>query len=247
VTNRLFVFPSGDKATKSWLEAIQAFIEIVGNVKTIFSDRDSVATAPKFLEKMRDKYGLAWQFLKKGSKSYLAERYIGFVKTKLSQALLHRQTKNWIQFVEPIVTEYNAEKIAGTDFRRRQINNENFYTFLAQFLKTDDPELLFNGSRTGDFLSEKWNKKLFRFQLGQKVLLARRSNWKKFEGDPDHKSYTFLKASTKGGFGDKVFTVSGRQLRATKGFKKFVAVYSLSEMGPAFHFYENDMKSVNVE
>ena len=51
----------------------------------------------------------------KGSKAYLAERYIGFVKTKLSQALESREqeTKNWIQFVQPLVTEYNRQKIDG--------------------------------------------------------------------------------------------------------------------------------------
>lgn len=245
VTNRLFVYPCGNKATQSWLDAIQAFIEVADNVATIFSDRDSVATAPRFQEKISKKYGLAWHFMKKGSKSYLAERYIGFMKTKLSQAMLHKETKNWIQFVTPIVSEYNAEKIANTTFKRRQVNRKNFPVFLTQFMKTEEPELLFNGSQTGDFASKKWNDKIFRFELGQKVLLARRSNWKKFEGDPDNKSYTFLKASTKGGYGDKLFTVSGRQLRTTKKFNKMVPVYSLSEMGPAFHFYENDLKSVN--
>ena len=246
VTNRLFVYPCGNKATQSWYDAIQAFVELTGNVMTIYSDRDSVATAPRFQEKMKSKYGLGWHFMKKGSKSYLAERYIGFVKSKLSQAMLHKDTKNWIQFVDPLINEYNAEKIAGTSYRRRQVTKDNFSDFLSQMLKTKEPEMLFSGSRAGEFISKEWNKKIFKFNLGQKVLLARRANWKKFEGDPDHKSYTFLKASTKGGFGDRLFTISGRQLRATKGFKQMVAVYSLSEMGPAFHFYENDLKTINT-
>ena len=245
VTNRLFVHPCGDKTTQSWFKAIQAFVEMTGTVTKIFSDRDSVATAPKFQQEISRKYNISWHFLKKGSKSYLAERYIGFVKSKLSQAMLHKDTKNWIQFVKPLTDEYNAEKIAGTEFRRRQVGRENFSPFLQQLMKTKEPELLFTGSSAGEFLNKDWNRKIFRFQLGQKVLLARRANWKKFADNPEKKSYTFLKASTKGGYGDKQFTISGRQLRVTKGFKKMVAVYSLTEMGPAMHFYENDLKSIN--
>ena len=90
VTNRLFVHPCKTKETASWEEAIEKFIELTRNVTTIFSDRDTVVTSRNFRARVMDKYNVNWYFLKKGSKAYLAERYIGFVKTKLSQALESR-------------------------------------------------------------------------------------------------------------------------------------------------------------
>ena len=87
VTNRLFVHPCKTKETRSWEEAVEKFVELTRNVHTVYSDRDSVATSQKFRSALAERHKINWYFLKKGSKAYLAERYIGFVKTKLSQAL----------------------------------------------------------------------------------------------------------------------------------------------------------------
>jgi hypothetical protein len=247
LTNRLFVEPCKRKGTPSWLRAIQTFIELTRNVRTIYSDRDAVATSPKFKDKMSTDYNIRWYFLKKGSKSYLAERYIRFVKTKLSQALMQKKTKNWIQFVKPLLQEYNKQKVQGTTFKRQTIDKGNFSQFLSQVFRTKEPELLFSASRAGPFEHESWNKQIFKFRIGQKVLLARKANWKKVEGNTDRQTESggvFMKASTVGGFGDKQFTVSGRQLRAQKGLRDFVAVYSLLEMGPSLHFYDKELKSI---
>lgn len=254
VTNRLFVKPCRGKGTDSWLEAVRDFVELTRNVRTIFSDRDAVATSPKFRDEIMERYGVKWYFLKKGSKSYLAERYIGFVKQKLSQALNHaekrngdgRSVKNWIQFVERLVQQYNRQKIEGTSYSRQSIEASNFSHFLSQLLggSVDEPELEFNASKAGPFATEAWNRRIFRFGLGDKVLLARKANWKRREGDTDQGAGVFLKASTVGGFGDRVFTVSGRQLRKTKHFKSYVPVYSLAEMGPSLHFYQRELKAV---
>jgi hypothetical protein len=237
-TNRLFVIPTKGKGTAEWERAIQEFIELKRDVRTICSDRDSVATSPKFLASMYNTYKIVWKYLRKGHKAYLAERYIGFTKTKLSQALLHKGGKNWIQFVAPLVDEYNKEKIAGTSYRRQAVTRANFNHFLSQFLKTSDPELDFNQFKAGPFLSREWNRKIFKFNLGQKVLLARKANWK----DGGEKLKSFTKISSVGGFGRKVFTVTGRQLRGSKAGKSYVPVYSLGELGPAMHFYTNELK-----
>lgn len=237
-TNRLFVSPCKDKGTAEWYKAIEAFVQASLNVRTIYSDRDSVATSSSFREKLRERFGLSWYFLKKGHKAFLAERYIGFVKTKLSQALAHKGGKNWVQFVKPLVEEYNKEKIAGTSYRRQAIKRINFGHFLSQLLKTEQPELSFNGFKAGPFQNQDWNRKIFKYNLGDRVLLARRANWK----EADQKLTTFTKISSVGGFGPTVFTVSGRQLRASKNFKVFVPCYSLNELGPSLHFYTNELK-----
>ena len=242
VTNKLFVHPCKTKETASWENAIEKFVTLTRNVTTIFSDRDTVVTSKNFQNRLMAKHKVRWYFLKKGSKSYLAERYIGFIKTKLSQALLSRSspTKNWTQFVDPIVSEYNKQKIEGTAYSRQSIDVSNFNHFLQQKFKTQDPEASFSGFKIGPFVNAKWNAAIFKFGLGQKVLLSRPANWK--EGDKHH----FTKHSVVGGFGPNIYTISGRQLRqsAAKNRTVFVAVYGLSELGPNLHFYESELKAV---
>jgi hypothetical protein len=237
-TNKLFVVPTQDKGTEAWYSSINEFVEKTRNVRTMFSDRDSVATSPNFRLEIMKKYGIRWFFLKKGHKAYLAERYIGFIKTKLSQALLHKGGKKWINFVQPICDAYNSQKIEGTSYRRSGVLTEYFNHFLEQLLKTSEPELTFNSFKAGPFQTAAWNKKIFKFDLGQKVLIARRANWK----SADDKMKTFTKISSVGGFGQNVYTVGGRQLRGSKGGKSYVPLYSINELGPSLHFYTHELK-----
>ena len=241
-TQRLFVIPCQGKGTEQWFKAVEAFVAKTQNVRIIYSDRDSVATSQSFRDKIVQKYNIKWYFLKKGNKAYLAECYIGFVKKKLSQALQMKGGQNWTQFVPSLMKEYNTQKIEGTSYRRQAVGPENFLHFLSQRLKTDDPELTFNQFKAGPFISKIWNSKVFQFKVGQKVLLARRANWK----DAEEKSGVFTKASTVGGFGKKVYTISARQLRGTKkSVPTFVAVYALEQFGPSLHFYAEDLKAVD--
>lgn len=240
VTNKLFVIPSVSKGSEDWEKAVEKFVNVTRNVSIIYSDRDAVATSSEFRNKIFTKFGVRWYFLKKGSKSYLAERYIGFVKTKLSQALLFHKSQRWIDYVEPLCKEYNKEKIENTSYSRASINKINFDHFLTQLFKTKNPDLLFNSFKAGPFANPTWNKLAFKFNLGEKVLLARRANWQ----ETHEKLKTFDKISKIGGFGPTIFTISGRQLRNSKDRKHFVQCYSLSEMGPSLHFYQSELKSV---
>ena len=240
VTNKLFVIPTKTKNSSDWDKAVEQFINVTRNVSLIYSDRDAVATSEKFRSQILTKYNIRWYFLKKGNKSYLAERYIGFVKTKLSQALLFHKSKKWIDFVDPLCSEYNKEKIENTSYSRASVNKINFDHFLTQLLKTKNPDLMFNSFKAGPFENETWNKLAFKFNLGEKVLLARRANWL----ETHEKLKTFDKISKIGGFGPTTFTISGRQLRNSKDRKYFVPCYSLLEMGPSLHFYQNELKSI---
>jgi hypothetical protein len=237
-TNRLFVEPCKGKGTAEWLRAIQTFVELTRNVSVIFSDRDSVATSTAFRDGIAAKYKIEWNFLKKGNKSYLAERYIGLVKSRLSQTLNYRGGKKWIDLVPPFVVEYNKEKIDGTSYSRQSVTHANFLHFISQLLRVDDPELGFNGFKVGPFVTERWNKKIFKFNLGDRVVVARAANWK----DGDEKLGQFKKVSMLGGFGHKNYTISGRQLRSTKARDRYVEVYSLAEFGSSMHFYAKELK-----
>ena len=219
LTNRLFVMPTRAKATEDWQRAIESFLDLHGGVRVIRSDRDSVATSAAFREKMEKKFGIRWMFLVKGSKSYLAERYIRFMKTSLSQMLETRRSKNWIQFVDPIVKAYNEEKIPGTEYRRNRVTLDNFLDFAGQVLKTKEPELAFNRCRIGPFKQEAINKKIFKFKPGDRVLLAVDADWKV-------KRSGFYKRSVGGSFSKstekKRFTVTGRHLKVVKGHTGYV-------------------------
>lgn len=242
-TNKLFAIPTKGKGTQEWLSGISSFVEATRDVRTILSDRDSVATSSSFLESIEAKYQIDWKYLRKGNKAYLAERFIGFLKTKLSQALLHGGgDKNWIQYLPAICEEYNNTTIEGTTYKRKFVSRENFGRFLSQLLKDPQPELRFNGFKAGPFDSAHWNSKIFLFNLGDRVLLSRKANWKENE----EKLGSFTKISAVGGFGKTVFTISGRQLRASKGLKSYVPVYSLIELGPSLHFYTNELKRAPV-
>ena len=241
-TNRLFVLPTKGKGTKEWLNAIAKFVELTREVRVIYTDRDSVATSPKFRTEIVDKYGIEWHFLKKGNKSYLAERYIGFVKTKLSQALEQEEGgggKKWETYISDLCSEYNKQKVEGTSYRRQAISKSNFDHFMGQLLDVKDPALLYNGFAAGPFERKSWNRAIFKFDLGDKVLVARAANWK----FPTEKLGSFGKATVRGSFGTAPYTVTGRQLRSDKSRKNLVAVYSLEEFGPNLHFYTKELRA----
>ena len=245
-TNRIFVLPTKGKGTKEWLNAVAKFVELTRDVRIIYTDRDSVATSPAFRSQIVDKYGIEWYFLKKGNKSYLAERYIGFVKTKLSQALEqasaaspdHPVVKKWETYVPDLCSEYNKQKVEGTSYKRQAVSRTNFDHFMGQLLGVSDPNLLYNGFAAGPFGHDSWNRKIFKFELGDKVLVARAANWK----FPSEKLGSFGKVSVRGAFSEKPYTISGRQLRADKSRKSLIAVYSLAEFGSSLHFYSRELR-----
>lgn len=238
LSNRLFVHPTRGKDTRQWLDSIARFIEQTRDVKIIFSDRDSVATSPSFKEHVERKYGLRWKFLKKGNKSFLAERYVRYVKVKLSQALASRtESKRWVDYVGELCRVYNQQKIPGTSYKRGAISDLNFDDFASQLFRTKSIDLdRYNAFAAGPFATRDWNKKAFKFQIGDKVLLLRTANWKS-------KGRGFPKPSIEGSYGSEEYTVSGRQLRASRDFKTLLPVYSLEEFGgnEHFHFYENEL------
>ena len=246
---RLFVLPTRGKDTKQWLNSIARFVELSRQVSTIYSDRDSVAASRSFRTRLMSTYRIRWYFLRSRHKSYLAERLIGLVKTKLSQALAHdsakrrggKRTKRWIDFVQPFVDEYNAQRVSGTGYRRRAISRENYGDFLKQ-LFGDDPnyDLRFNSFSVGEFQHHpRWNSRVFKFNLGDRVRVSRKVDW----ADADNRNAAFKKSTMHGGYGTKLYTVVGRQLRANKKHDRYVAVYALDGMpgDPAFTFYVQDL------
>jgi len=246
VTCRLFVLPTRGKDTKQWLQSIERFVELTRQVTVIYSDRDSVATSSSFRTDLFRRFGIRWHFLRSRHKSFLAERYIGYVKTKLSRALERASerkgspVKRWVDYVEPLLDIYNSQKVGNTSYRRKAVSRENFNDFLKQLFGGDrNYDLRFNSYSVGEFQHHPdWNRRIFKYSLGDRVRVHRRADW----SDPENR-LGFAKASTRGSYGKKTYPVVGRQLRSDKTYTKFVPVYSLGETPPGagFTFYESDL------
>lgn len=251
LSNRLFALPTRGKNTNEWLTSIAKFLENTRDVNLVYSDRDSVALSERFRRRLEKRYGIRWQFLAKDNKSYLAETYIGYVKRKLGQGLRSleggKNSKRWIHLLQAICDTYNHERVAGTNFRRGAINRDNFNTFLGQLFKEQDVTLSrFNSFKAGPFDNERWNKDIFKFAPGDKVLVVKSAIWKKeARGEGVQKDSIFTKRSSEGAFARTPFTIAGRQLRAVKNYKCMVPVYSLKEIGERhLNYYEPQMRRV---
>ena len=89
-----------------------------------------------------------------------------------------------------------------------------------------------------------FTKKIFKFELGDSVRIARSADWKTAG------KQSFAKPSVEGSYTKQLYTVASRQLRAaaarTPGSKnKMVPVYRLKEMEPhGCIFYEQEMQLV---
>lgn len=235
-TNKLFVHPCAGTNTAVWLQAIKKLISKFPHINSFYSDPDPVATSPKFKKLIHTKYNIRWLYLRKTVKSFLAERYIGLIKQRLSLTMALNSVRNnrimirWIDLIDPIVNAYNNEIIPNTTFRRREITEKNFDKFLQQLTGEKQPDMNYYLSRAGPFKNEEWNKKIFKFNLGQKVFINPKANYHLIKG----KRFVW-KESIKGNFDTKKFTISGRQLRATKQKKNtLVPVYSLLEFDRLF-------------
>ena len=250
LTNRLFALPTRGKNTNHWLNSIAQFLENTRDVNLVYSDRDSVALSERFRQRLEKRYGIRWQFLAKDNKSYLAESFIGFVKRKLGQGLRTReggkQARRWVDLLQSVCDVYNRERVPGTRFRRGAITRVNFNVFLGQLFGEDDVTLTrFNSFKAGPFDNERWNKEIFKFAPGDKVLVLKSAIWKKEARGDDAKETAFTKRSSEGAFSRKTFTIANRQLRAVRNYKSMVPVYSLKEIGPRhLTYYEPQLRRV---
>ena len=250
LSNRLFVLPTRGKDTNEWIHSIVKFLENTRDVNLVYSDRDSVAKSEKFRRRLQKRYGIRWQFLAKDNKAYLAETYIGFVKRKLGQGLRAKEkegSKRWIDLLQPICDAYNHQKVPGTKYRRGAISKTNFNDFVGELFGEADVTLSrYNSFKAGPFDNEKWNKDIFKFKPGDKVLVLQSAIWKKEARDSKSSKQTvFTKKSSEGAFTRTPFTIAGRQLRAVRNYKFMVPVYSLKEIGERhLNYYEPQLRKV---
>lgn len=210
-TNYLFVYPCKNKDVISYEAAINSLVETAASsVKKIYSDQEGALWSEAFQKELLAKHGIGLAFLKTRSKAYLAEGAIKWLKKKLSSIRRTLKVKNWVRVLKGLVKKYNESLVPGTNFKRQQVNEENFVQFLEEKTKRKSSRDLMNAaSFSCRSLPDKWSKKLFKFKLGSRILVTVMLFKSKNK---------FHKKSMLGWSKKDVHFVAGRYLKMTKEF-----------------------------
>jgi hypothetical protein len=230
-SQKIACIPSTKNNQKIWERGVVLMKEkYFPFVTTVITDRDTSVAGKAFQNAIREAYGITWIHLRSRNKAYKSERMIRFMKERLSTALSLNKDKSWIRHIDEIVDDYNARPITGTDIARSKASKQNYMKILVQKFKFKNPTVRFNTSVSGNF-SKKLGDLLFKFKLGQRVLLALSADYTSSKG-------TFSKRSVTGAFGSKIYKIYDRFLKSNA--KLFVCpVYKLS--GLEGHFYESEL------
>lgn len=216
-TQQVASFPMRGKRTKDWRRAIDQVLDesVFGVVRTLVSDQEPAIVSRHFRNKLLAERGVRMVFLSQRHKAYAAEGYIRWLKNALVKAEAMRKRtptldhRKWTEVLPNIVTSFNQRKARNTSYKRKDIDEKNFDDFLGELFGTTDASLLMNSGTLdiGRAFSPKWTNRLFRFEQGERVLVARRAE--KLGG-------AFQKPSVHGGFSPKVRIVAQRLMKRTR-------------------------------
>lgn len=251
-----------NKTTK---ELFQAIANIIAKgpfkqVHTLVWDQESAITSSKFRDLLQNEYGVKVFFLKSRSKAYLAELAVAYIKKRIAMKVEASGNKRWIgNILQNIIRHYNEQNVPGTKFKRGSITRKNTELFLRAKLKTKNPTLTFNAStlKPSSLRSSEWRDKLFKFQVGDEVLVLKKAKIygnneiddsyvkkkSKINDDPTYrptnksvsKKGVFKDKSTlKGSYSRKSFTIAERTLKSSNQWF-WTAVYKLEEREGFFY------------
>jgi hypothetical protein len=214
-TTKLFAVPISNKSMISLKKAIDKMIELkyFPGLKTIVMDREAGILSEQMRKFLTEKYGIRVWYMKRRNKAYLAERYIKYVKTYLSKLMAIKNSKKWIDKLEPAINYINTLKSPGTSFPRNEVNQKNFNAFLKEKYKVSSPSLMKNLADThvSKLLyerRERGRKRVFKFNLGDIIIISKKGQGKLIN--------SFKKPSIEGEFDKKPFKIIGRELRFGK-------------------------------
>ncbi len=208
-THTLGAIPFKKRTMPALEEAIEKLIRLttLDEVVLILSDKETSLYSPQFAKKLRERYGIIIRYMPPPKKAYLAERYIRFVKTRLSACMQVANTLNWIDMLSPLINHWNSQIVEGTKFRRKDVDRNNIFDFLEQKYDIKDFHSLLNVTRIGSLKSKKWREEIFQFEEGERVLVNARLTGQRG---------VFYKTSVKGHFSPTVYIIKRRYLGTTK-------------------------------
>jgi hypothetical protein len=232
LSGKLSVVPVHDKSIDSWEKAITTMIEQnYGEIHTIVSDRETALTSRRFRRGILKAYNIKMIFLLSRSKAFHSERLLRYCKERLSMAMkAHPGEKDWTRFISKIVANYNSKQIPGTTIVRNSVNKDNYLELLEQLYRTKAPTMLFNLSSSANF-TPKTSKMLWKFSVGDRVLVERKQNYKE-------KNSAFLKTSVHGAYAPTAHVIEGLFLKSN-GVLFLTPVYKLKDVKG--YFYENSL------
>jgi hypothetical protein len=149
---------------------------------------------------------------------------IRWTKEALSTSIRMTGNHRWIELLQKIVRRHNREFLPGQKkLRRSDVDETNWLEAVNASKKSKDSSLLFNISRASD-LPPAAESVVWRYKVGDKVLLSRSADF-----SITGKVKKFEKPSVVGAFGDKVYTISHRDVHLSKD-SHYVPVYFLKEL-----------------
>ncbi len=205
--------PMRRKDEAAFEEAILALLQTtaVTDVQQLQSDAEPVLVSERFARKMRRQYGIDFVYLRTRSKAAVAERMIRTVKTRLSTLMKLNATERWLDFLVPTINQMNRQPATSDGLKRKDVTAENVERVVLENVggagAVDLPSLRATASVSGTSLLEETANRVFKFDLGQAVLVSRKVL------EPDRK---FRKASIEGQFGEGRYVVAERRLARTR-------------------------------
>lgn len=207
------VQPMKDHSAKSWEACITKILEesAISDIRCFLSDRDAVATSPRFRRMLLKKYSISWLYLRSRGKAYAAENQIRYVKQALSMAMMaNPREKDWTKFVPGIVNHHNSGFIGDTGIRRSSVNKKTYLKVLEALYGSDSPDLLINVSSSENF-SPEMGRHLWRYEVGQEVLVRIGTIY-------TEKKPAFYKPSASGSFSTRSYVIAKRVLKSSGDF-----------------------------
>jgi hypothetical protein len=237
LTGKLAVVATTRKDRKAWEGAI---LEMIRNgsyeyIAHIMTDRDSIVSKD-FRRRLKLEHGINWSFLPSRSSAFRSERMIAFCKRRFSLAASLSKDHVWIDKIDGILAEYNSQNIPGTDIPRDSVTKENFMSLLEKLRNSKDPTMFHHLSTSHNF-SPNLQAKLWKYKLGQRVLVAREADYEA-EGQ---KSNSFFKRSVDGSWAPTVRTVTDLWMKDSR--YRLTPTYAVS--GLVGKFYESELLGIS--
>jgi hypothetical protein len=137
--------------------------------------------------------------------------------------------------LEPLCENWNNQEIENTKYKRKAVDKYNYTDMMSQKLGLKDASMLDNLAE-GRIALPSVEKRLYKFSLGDKVLLARKVSY-----EITKKSH-FDKATVVGNYGSKVYTIQDRMWKSNKD-GMLVVMYKLSNLHGLY--YQSELLPAN--
>jgi hypothetical protein len=101
---------------------------------------------------------------------------IGLFKSNMTMSMRARETpKTWLDLLQPAVETHHGQAAEGSTLRRAETDDGNFQKYISERRSVEDATLSYNTESTGirTFNGVEWGQRLFRFKVGERVLLSR--------------------------------------------------------------------------